>query len=103
MIFFDFDPRNSKFRFFEKKEIVKNTNFCGYKNEYLFSSCIQQTRIQNFKATSLFSAVQLYKMQVTEMTSLFEAQFFGIPYCRTQNKWHFWNTEVKLDKIGMFL
>ena len=36
------------------------------------------------------------------MTSLFERQFLAFLVVVLHNKWHFWNPETKLDKIGMF-
>ena len=73
-IFFDFDPQNSKFRFF-KNNCLKIRNFqVIQKRGYMLSRYIQKTCIQNINAISLFLAVQCpppKKKQVKVMTSYF--------------------------------
>ena len=40
--------------------------------------------------------------QVTVMTSLFGTPFLAFLIVVIENNWYFWNSGIKLDKIGMF-
>ena len=49
----------------------------------------------------IFGCAKVKKKQVKVITSLLNRQILAFLIVVRKHKWHFWNLETKLDKVGM--
>ena len=63
---------------------------------------MQAMHIPDFKTISLFLAMQLTKNRQRWWRHFFWNAFLTFLIVVHRNKWHVWDPETKLDKIGMF-
>ena len=97
---FRFDHQKLKFCFFFWKSIDEIHNFQDEKRNL----CYQKTykhRHAKFQSNIIIFGCQLPKNWWRWWSHCFETQFLAFLIVVHQNKWHFWNSETKLDKIGI--
>ena len=99
-----YPPKNQNFDFFRllpQNQILKDIKKTGIWSINLCtnSRCTKfQANIFIFGCSVQWSKKQMIKV----MTSLFETIFWAFLIFVCQNKWHFWNSETRLDRKGMF-